>query len=137
MEMKQVLAMWACCFVVAVSAAAELPSTARAQTSTATPPPNLTLQGPADQAGTSVIRNALGRPCLDVEAAARAHTVNPDMLDHVVSLKNNCPRIIRVKVCYFNSDHCNDVVVQGYKRADTILGTMRGVKFFRYSMVQK
>lgn len=59
------------------------------------------------------------------------------MLDHVVSLKNNCPRIIRAKVCYFSSDHCNEVVVQGYKRVDTILGTMRGVKFFRYALTQK
>lgn len=135
--MKWLLAMRACYFLVAVMATAEPSSLARAQTATTTPSASITLQGPADQAGASVVRDALGRPCLDVEAAARAHTVNPDMLDHVVSLKNNCPRIIRVKVCYFNSDRCNDVVVQGYKRVDTILGTMRGVKFFRYSMIQK
>ncbi|WP_407117224.1 hypothetical protein [Bradyrhizobium sp. LMG 9283] len=137
MEMKRILAILVCCSVFAALAGVELSPSARAQTATTAPSSSLTLQGPADQAGASVIRDALGRPCLDVEAAARAHTVNPEMLDHVVSLKNNCPRIIRVKVCYFNSDRCNDVVIQGYKRADTILGTMRGAKFFRYSMIQK
>lgn len=135
MEMKQILAVWACVVVFAILTGTESISSARAQATT--PSSRLTLQGPADQAGTSVIRDALGRPCLDVEAAARAEVVNPEMLDHVVSVKNNCQRIIRVKVCYFNSDRCNEIVVQGYKRVDTILGTMRGVKFFRYSLMQK
>lgn len=109
----------------------------RAQSSDASSASRLTMQGAADQGGAPIVRDALGRPCLDIEAAARAEVVNPDMLDHVVSLKNNCSRIIRAKVCYFNGDHCNDVVVRGYSRVDTILGAMRGVKFFRYSIVQK
>jgi len=99
--------------------------------------PRLTLQDRFDQSGTGVVRDALGRPCLDVEAVARPEVVNPDMLDHVVSLKNNCPKFIRAKVCYFNSDRCRDLEVQAYKRVDTILGSMRGVSFFRYSIVQK
>lgn len=97
----------------------------------------LTMQGPAEQIGTSIIRDALGRPCLDAEAAARAHVVNPDLKDHVVSLKNNCPRLIKVKVCYYNSDHCQEMVLQGYRRSDIILGSMRGVDRFRYSLTQK
>lgn len=135
--MKRILAILACCSLVAALAGVEFSSSACAQTATTAPSSSLTLQGPADQAGASVIRDALGRPCLDVEAAARAHTGNSDMLDHVVSLKNNCPRVIHAKVCYFNSYRCNDVVVQGYKRVDTILGSMRGAKFFRYSTIQK
>ncbi|WP_156446749.1 hypothetical protein [Bradyrhizobium yuanmingense] len=107
-----------------------------AQTST-TNTPRLTMQGPAEQGAAPVPRDALGKPCLDVEAAARAHVINSNMIDHVISLRNNCPRLIRAKVCYFNSDRCNDVIVQGYKRADTILGSMNGIKFFRYSILQK
>lgn len=95
------------------------------------------MQGAPEQTGTSVIRDSLGRPCLDIEAAAVPHVVNPEMLDHVVSLKNNCSRIIHAKVCYFNSERCNDLVIPGYKRSDTVLGTMRLVKFFRFSTVQK
>lgn len=96
------------------------------------------MQGPAEQqSGGSVIRDGLGRPCLDVEAAARAQVVNPAMVDHVVSVKNNCPRLIRVKVCYFNSERCNELTLQGYKRVDSILGTMRGISTFRYSILQR
>jgi uncharacterized protein (DUF2252 family) len=95
------------------------------------------MQGPAEQSGATVFKDAYGKPCLDVEAAARAEMVNPDMKDHVISIKNNCARLIRAKVCYYNSDHCNEVVLQAYKRVDTILGTMRGVTVFRYTITQK
>lgn len=110
---------------------------ARAQSNQSGSPSRLTMQGAADQAGRTIVRDAFGRPCLDVEAAARSQVVNPEMLDHVVSLKNSCPRVIHAKVCYSNSNHCNDIVVRAYGRVDTTLGTMRGVKFFRYSLVQQ
>jgi hypothetical protein len=97
----------------------------------------LTLQGPAEQSDKPVVRDALGRPCLDVEAAARVHVVNPALVDHVVSLKNRCPRSISVKVCYLNSDKCNAFDVAPYKRVDTILGTISGIKNFRYVLLQK
>lgn len=99
--------------------------------------PGLTMQGPPESSNSAVIRNALGKPCLDIEAAARAHVIDRDMLDHVVSVKNNCPRTIKVKVCYFDSDACNVFDIQAYKRVDTILGTMRKVSNFRYTITQK
>lgn len=97
----------------------------------------LTMQGQAEQSGTSIVRDPLGRPCLDVEAAARTEAVNPDLLDHVVSVKNNCSRLIKVKVCYLNSDRCNSFDLLAYKRVDTILGTMNKIAVFRYSLFQK
>lgn len=98
--------------------------------------PGLTLQGQPEPSG-APIRDALGRPCLDVEAAARPQVVNPKMLDHVVSIVNKCPRLIRTKVCYFNSDRCKELDLQPYKRIDTVLGTMSGIGFFRYTIVQR
>lgn len=97
----------------------------------------LTLQGPAEKSDKPVVRDALGRPCLDVEAASRIHVVNPALVDHVVSLRNNCPRSINVKVCYLNSEKCNALDVAPYKRVDTILGTMSGMKNFQYVILQK
>lgn len=96
----------------------------------------LTLQGPAEQSATPVVRDALNRPCLDVEAAARAHTVNKNLFDHVISVRNRCARLIKVKVCYFNSDNCRTSNIGGYQREDVILGTMT-VNTFRYSISQK
>lgn len=111
--------------------------TVHAQTTASPTTRKLTMQGQAEQSGTPVARDALGRPCLDVEAAARTQAINTAMVDHVVSMKNNCLKLINAKVCYFNSDHCKDVVLQAYKRADVVLGTMRGVTAFRYSITQK
>ncbi|MBI5128466.1 MAG: hypothetical protein HZA66_03405 [Rhodopseudomonas palustris] len=108
-------------------------SACNAQTTT----PRLTMQGPAERSIAPVPRDALGRACLDVEAAARRQSINSDMLDHVVSFKNSCPRQIKVKVCYLNSTRCNDLDIQAYKRVDTILGQMKGVGFFRYTVTQR
>lgn len=96
-----------------------------------------TLQGPADKGSSGPILDSLGRPCLDIEAAAKAHVVNPQMIDHIISIKNNCPSSIKVSICYFRSDRCVNSAVQGYKRLDTILGTMSGVRTFRYSVDQR
>ena len=109
---------------------------ARCQTTSPTTP-RLTMQGPAEQSSSPAIRDALNRPCLDVEAAARGHLVDREVMDHVVSMKNNCSRLIKVKVCYYNSDHCNQVDVPGYQRVDTTLGSMRGNTYFRYTLQQK
>ena len=58
-------------------------------------------------------------------------------MDHVVSIKNNCPRNIKVKVCYYQSQSCREFEIQGYKRVDTILGTMTKISRFRYTITQK
>lgn len=96
-----------------------------------------TLQGPAEQSASPIIRDALNRPCLDVEAMARRHTVMPTLFDHVVSVKNNCGRRIKVKVCYYNTDSCaKEFSIMGYSREDTILGSS-GAGRFRYSLLQR
>ncbi len=105
---------------------------------TGSPSPSaFTLQGSAEQTGDPVVRDSLGRPCLDVEAAAVPHVVDPQTMDHVVSIRNKCQRLIKAKVCYFNSQTCSELTLPAYKRVDTILGTMRGMKFFRYSIRQR
>lgn len=99
--------------------------------------PRFKLQGPAEQSGAATIRDALNRPCLDVEAGARARVVNRHLFDHIISIKNRCPRLIKVKACYQNSGSCKSADVGAYQREDLILGTMPNVVSFRYSLVQK
>ncbi|MEY9107436.1 hypothetical protein ABH999_003632 [Bradyrhizobium yuanmingense] len=108
----------------------------QAQSASPTASSSLTLQGAAEQTTAPIIKNAFGRPCLDVEAAARSRVVNPKLMDHVVSVKNSCPRAIDVTVCYFNSSKCNAFHLSGYGRVDTILGTTTE-RNFRYSISQK
>lgn len=111
---------------------------AAAQSSLSSPtPPSFTLQSPLDQKGAAVIKDGLGRPCLDIEAAARAERVNPRMLDHVVSILNKCPRTIKIKLCYAGVLQCKEFSLEGYKREDTILGSMMGVSYFKYTVTQQ
>lgn len=98
--------------------------------------PRFTIQGPADQSAMPVIRDALNRPCLDTEAISRAHIVNTAIFDHVVSIKNRCVRLIKVMVCYSNSDICKKADIGGYQREDLILGTAK-MNYFRYTIIQK
>jgi len=95
-----------------------------------------TSLGPAEHSNLPVVRDALGRPCLDVEATSRPHVVNRDMIDHIVSVNNKCNRSIQVKVCYFQTDNCKEFRIQNYGRVDSILGTMNKSSLFRYSVFQ-
>jgi len=97
----------------------------------------LTLQGPGQSSGIVTHHDPLGRPCLDIEAAARAHVINPNVYDHVVSIYNKCLSRIQLQVCYFGTDHCIDVAVTGLQRKDVILGVFPSLQYFRYSYREK
>lgn len=97
----------------------------------------LTLQGPGENAAAFTHRDSLGRPCLDIEAASRAHIINPNVYDHVVSIQNKCLQRIKLRVCYFRTDHCIDVEVPGLQRKDAVLGVYPSLQFFRFSYREK
>jgi hypothetical protein len=97
----------------------------------------LTMQGAGENANLSVHRDPLGRPCLDFEAAARAHVMNPNVYDHVVSIYNRCIKPIKLSVCYFGSDRCIDMEVPPLARKDGILGIYPSMQYFRYSYKEK
>lgn len=119
-----------CAFALAPSAVA----TAQSRNAAGT----FVMQSPLDRStGDKVVTDSLGRPCLDVEAAARSQTVNRSAFDHIVSIKNKCVRPIKVRICYKNSDRCVDAQVQGYARVDTILGTAVGMDYFAIKIFQQ
>lgn len=97
----------------------------------------LTIQNSGENAALTVHRNALGKPCLNIEAASRTQVVNPNMYDNIVSIKNQCSQVIRVQICYFGSESCVDVEVLGQQRKDTILGIRHHSQYFRYSYKEK
>jgi hypothetical protein len=93
----------------------------------------LKMQGPGESASIAVSRNALRQPCLDFEAISRAHVVNPNVYDHVVSAYNRCLKPIKVRVCYYGTDHCVDIEAKSMKRTEGILGIYPSMQYFRYS----
>lgn len=97
----------------------------------------LTLQNGGENAALTVHRNPLGKPCLNIEAASRAHVINPDVYDNVVSILNSCSKPIKLRLCYYRSERCLDVEVPAQQRKDTILGTYPHTQYFRYSFKEK
>jgi hypothetical protein len=97
----------------------------------------MTLQGGGENAALSTHRDALNRPCLDFEAASRAHVINPNVYDHVVSVYNQCVKLIKLSVCYYGTDHCIDMEVPPLSRKDGILGIYPSMQYFRYSYKEK
>ena len=96
----------------------------------------LTLQD-GENAGLTIHRDALNRPCLDIEAGSQQHVINPDVYDHVVSVYNRCLTTIKLRVCYYNSDHCIDMDVPAQQRKDGVLGIYPNMQYFRYSYREK
>ncbi|MDI1343079.1 MAG: hypothetical protein PSV22_03115 [Pseudolabrys sp.] len=97
----------------------------------------LTLQNSGQNAALTVHRSSLGKPCLNIEAASRAHVINPDVYDNIVSFQNQCNILIKVRVCYFGTESCVDVEVPAQKRTDAVLGIRPHSQYFRYSYKEK
>lgn len=112
---------------------------AMAQLTTPTSPykSRLTLQNGGENAALIVHRSSLGKPCLNIEAASRAHVINPDVYDNIVSFQNQCNILIKVRVCYYGSESCVDVEVPAQKRTDAVLGIRPHSQYFRYSYKEK
>lgn len=90
-------------------------------------------------AGTEILRHRdfAGKACLDVGGLARAHTMDPNLYDHVISVRNNCPQRIALQVCYYRTRDCIPMEVPGGARKDAILGTLPSGKDFRFEFREK
>jgi len=101
---------------------------------------SLATEGPGiaeSDVGTRKHLDFAGKPCLRSEGVARPLVSNPRIMDHAVSLDNHCAEAIRVKVCYYRSDDCTEVVVPGYGRKDQVIGVFPAMQLFRYEVQEQ
>lgn len=82
-------------------------------------------------------RSPSGGPCLNVSGMSRAHRVSPNVFDHVVTVKNNCPQRIAMQICYYKTQDCQPLEVPGGERKEAILGTLPAVREFRFEFREK
>lgn len=82
-------------------------------------------------------RDPTGSPCLGVSGFARRHTIDSNLYDHVISVKNNCAQRIVIQVCYYNTEDCLPVDIPGGERKEAILGTMPSMPDFRFEFREK
>jgi hypothetical protein len=98
------------------------------------PPPMFGSSG-----GTEVLRHRgpYGNPCITIGGYPRAHTINPQLYDHVIRATNSCPQSISIRVCYFESEDCISIDVPGNETKEATLGTLPSVKDFRFDFKEK
>lgn len=115
--------------MASVALVLSVPVSAHAQT--ATVGSRLTMQ--IGESSGSISKDAFGKPCLDIEAASRAHVTNPNVYDHIVSVSNQCVKAIKLRICYVGSERCAKVVVSARRRTDVLLGVYPAMRTFRFS----
>jgi len=76
--------------------------------------------------------NAFGKPCLVYLASARAHLVDVNTFDYVVSVTNKCPRTIKLQICQKNRSGCSGAVVPAYRNKEMVMGFGPGADYFEY-----
>jgi hypothetical protein len=82
-------------------------------------------------------RDPMGRPCLAVGGFARPQIINPNLYEHVIVAVNSCAKRIDMQVCYYQSQDCIPVNVQGGERKEAILGLVPAEKNFRFEFREK
>jgi hypothetical protein len=63
-----------------------------------------------------------GKPCLAIEAYARAEVINNKIFEHWIAARNGCGMRIKVKVCYYKTDDCIVLDVPPYDRKNSVIG---------------
>ena len=107
---------------------------------TVAPPDDDPSQNPFNASGSDEIlrhRDFAGKPCLVLQGYARAHTIDPNLYDDVVSISNSCPRQISVRVCYYGTEDCISVDVPGTESKEIVLGMLPSMKDFRFEFREK
>jgi hypothetical protein len=82
-------------------------------------------------------RNFTGKACLEIGGYARPLQTDSRVLDHIIVANSICPQPLKVQVCYFGSRECIEIQVPGYGRKEAILGTLAGMKDFRYEFRER
>jgi hypothetical protein len=73
-----------------------------------------------------------GKPCVTVSGVALREKTNAKIFNHVIVATNECAQVIKMTVCYYESDHCVPLEVPPYSRKQAVLGVMPAMDGFRF-----
>jgi hypothetical protein len=73
-----------------------------------------------------------GSPCLAIQGYAKAEVVNKDIYQHWIKVTNSCGQAIKVKICYYKTDHCINMDVAAWEKKDSVLGIFPALKRFQF-----
>jgi hypothetical protein len=78
-----------------------------------------------------------GKACVKVDKSVKAETLNPDIFQHWITATNSCGELIRMKVCYYQTQDCISVTVPPWGHQAAILGIFPALNTFRYSYTEQ
>ena len=90
------------------------------------------LSGPT----TPLHHDGYGRVCIEIHGYAEPQKANPDIFNHILLIANGCSMRITLRVCYYHSDHCADVVAAPYERTIETLGIFPHIQDFRWEYTE-
>ncbi len=56
-----------------------------------------------------------GRACIDIHGYSEPQKTNTDIFNHMLLIANGCSMLIKLHVCYYQSEHCIDVVARAVR----------------------
>jgi hypothetical protein len=78
-----------------------------------------------------------GSPCLAIQGYTKAEVVNKDIYQHWIKAINSCGQAIKVRICYYKSDHCIDMDVPAFEKKESVLGIFPALKRFQFDVKEK
>jgi hypothetical protein len=73
-----------------------------------------------------------GKQCYTIQGVARSHAINPNIFDHVIIVKNQCFKNVKLKICYHKSDRCIEMSIPHRSTKESWLGSFPSMRFFQY-----
>jgi hypothetical protein len=86
------------------------------------------MSGPSAQ----LHHDVYGRVCIDIHGYSEPQKTNADIFNHMLLIANDCSMLIKLHVCYYQSEHCIDVVAPPYARTLETLGIFPHMQDFRW-----
>lgn len=100
------------------------------------------LQSQIDPASkkTMRIRDIANKPCVTVKGAIKQGKINTAVVDEYIIADNICPKVIKIKACYTDSQRCVEFMLHSREHQEVLLGTSvanSSTPFFKFDFTEK
>jgi hypothetical protein len=92
--------------------------------------------GAMSGASAQMHRNVYGRACIEINGYSEPQTNNTDIYNHMLLIANGCSMTIRLRVCYYMSEHCIEVRAPPHGRTLETLGIFPHMPDFRWEYTE-
>jgi hypothetical protein len=73
-----------------------------------------------------------GKACLTVKGVPQREAINPKLFEHKIVALNDCSKRIKIRACYYQTQHCVVMDVPPNGRDEVVLGIMPSMSGFRF-----